>query len=99
MPKTVRKEFFVYAYEELSQEAKNAAICEYVDFIVEVTAYEDGSDNFKRAYDAAEKKQTPWFVKGYIIDYCMEEILEDLSGCYFHEDGKFYERVGGKEEV
>jgi hypothetical protein len=99
MPKTVHKEFLVYSFEELTQESKDRAFSDYIDFIVEVTSYEDGSVNFRKACDAAEEMRTPWFVKSYILDYCSEEILEDLSECYFHKDGEFYERIGGKGKV
>lgn len=94
MPKTVKKEFLVYSFEELSKESKDKAINWYIQFILEVTDYKQGSDNFKKACDKAEKMQTPWFVGEYILEYCKEEILEDLSECYFHKNGKFYERVG-----
>jgi len=93
MPKTVVKEFLVYSFEELSEEAKHKAIDEWIAFVIEVTEYEQGSDNFKKACDMAACMLTPWFLREYVWKYCQEEILEDLATCYFYRDGKFYERA------
>ena len=72
-------EMKVYTFDELTDKAKQKAINDYVNFLLETQNYETASDNFKKAIDKAEAMQTPWFAGSYIFEYCREEILDDIK--------------------
>ena len=83
------KSYQVYAFDELSDEAKETAVADHIQFWLETFAYEQAHGNFKRALDKAEAMQTPWFVGSYVYDYCKDEIIEEikLNEYEFREDG------------
>ncbi len=77
--KKVLKEIEVYEFYELCQESKDRAINEYINFILEVTPYEEMSVDMKKACMQAEKNKTPWFTGSYVWEYCQEDILFVLN--------------------
>jgi hypothetical protein len=79
----------VYKFDELSQEAKDRAINDMIRFEIEVTPYDELSDNFKKAVDKAEEMRTPWFTGSYVYEYCLPEIIETIKAneYEFTEDG------------
>lgn len=90
--KTVTKQYKVYSFDELSEDAKNRAISDYIDFLLETTLYEDMTENLKKAVDKAESMQTPWFTGSYVFDYCKDELIETIKAneYEFTEDGKIF---------
>ena len=84
------KETKVYQFDELSDRAKEEAISDHINFMLEVIQYEDASDNFKKAIDKAEAMQTPWFTGSYVYEYCKDEVIENIkiNEYEFTEDGK-----------
>ena len=84
------KETKVYKFDELTQEAQDVAINDHINFMLEVTEYEQASDNFKKAIDTAEAMQTPWFAGSYVYEYCKDEVIENIkiNEYEFTEDGK-----------
>ena len=85
----VTKEYEVYSYEELSDEAKERAVIDTVKEWVECRAYEeDCKGSFERACDKAEKMQTPWFTGNYIYQDCRAEIEEELNLYEFLKSGE-----------
>ena len=80
----------IYEFSELSEEAKSTAINSHIDFWMEVHTGDTMPDSLKKAVDMAEKMHTPWFLPSYIYDYCLEEILVELSEAEFYGDGKFF---------
>ena len=69
-----------YEFNELSEEAKNRAINDHIEFWCECRQYdEENKGNFERAVDKAEEMRTPWFVGEYIADYCMDEIIKEIE--------------------
>ena len=79
--KEITKTYQVYKFNELSPKKQETAICNHIDFWLEITPYdsEHASPNFKKACDEAERMQTPWFVGEYVYDYCKDEIIEEIK--------------------
>ena len=79
----------VYEYDELTQEAKDTAIDNLIQFLLETSEPEDWSYNFKKAVDKAEEMQTPWFTGSYVYEYCLQELIDELKDNEygFTEDG------------
>lgn len=69
----------VYKFEELSQEAKDTAINNEINFTLEMFDYEQQSDGLKKAIDKAEAMQTPWFTGSYVYEYCLDEIIANIK--------------------
>ena len=81
----------LHFFDELLDEAKEVAICEYINSMIECLYYEEGTDNYRKAIDESENMRTPWFVGSYILDYCREEIVEILmeNEHRFNDKGNF----------
>jgi len=79
-----------YDFDELTEKAKNFAINEQIEFMMETTDYEQGSAEFKKAIDEADNMRTPWFTGEYIWEHCKDEILEELKKFEFFGDGKVF---------
>ena len=88
--KTITKEFKIYSYDELSEEAKQKAINDEIESFLDCVPYEDMDKNYKMAVDKANAMQTPWFTAGYIWEYCKDDILEILKGYEFLENGEYF---------
>ena len=90
----ITKEYKVFEFDELSEEARERAISDHIAFWLEIIPYEEATGNFKKAIDKAEKLRTPWFTGGYVYDYCKEEVIEEikLNGYTFTADGKIFSK-------
>ena len=93
MSKIIWKEYEVFLFDELSENAQHKAINDFIIAMIETTDYEEGSDNYKKAIDDAEKMHTPWFTGEYVWDYCKEEILAELKreDALYLKEGSFFE--------
>lgn len=94
--RTITRNYEVYTFDELSEEAKEQAICDHVNFWCEVGA--DHSEGFKKAVADAERMRTPWFLAGYVYDYCKDEIIAEikLNDYTFTKDGKHFPLKDGE---
>ena len=88
--KTITRKYKVYEFDELSEDAKNKAIDDEINFYINAIPYEDMSSDMKRAVDKSESMFTPWFVGSYLLDYCKNEIIESikLNDYTFTKEGK-----------
>ena len=91
--RVVTKEYEVYKYNELTDDAKNKAMSDYIESLIEIMPFEEFShdSNFYKAYKKAEEMKTPWFIGEYIYEYCKEELERDLNEYWFLTDGKFFD--------
>lgn len=80
----------VYEYKELSENAKNKVIDDYINFIIECIPYNDLSENMRKAVDKADHMKTPWFTGSYIYEYALDEILEGVKQNKYLIDGKIF---------
>ena len=92
--RTIVTETKVYKYDELSQEAKDKAISDFIFDMLQIEnayGYAEHPD-FKRSIAEAERLQTPWFQAQIIYDN-MKEIFEEdfrLNDYEYTEDGKMF---------
>jgi len=86
--RTITKTYNIYKFDELSEEAKEKAISDQIEF--EVENYDVNiNDNFKDSIEKAEKLQTPWFLGSIIYEDHKDDII-DIIKIYdygFFEDG------------
>lgn len=70
----------VYSFDELSEEGRERAINDYVEFLMDTADINspECDPDLKRAILQADRMQTPWFTESYIWEYCEKWILEDL---------------------
>ena len=69
-----------FEFKDLDETAQNKVISDHINFWIDVRKYdEQNKGNYERAIDDAEKNRTPWFTPSYILDYCREEIIEDIE--------------------
>lgn len=83
----------VYKFDELSGKARETAINNEINFLLEVNNSlmpDLDSDGVKKAIAKAEAMRTPWFVGSYVWEYCEDEILSNLREYEFTDDGKIY---------
>ena len=86
--RTITKTYNIYKFDELSEEAKEKAISDQIEFEVE-NYYVNINDNFKDSIEKAEKLQTPWFLGSIIYEDHKDDII-DIIKIYdygFFEDG------------
>ena len=69
----------VYKFEELNQEAKDRAVNDMIQFMLDTYDPEQCTKDFKRAVDKSEAMQTPWFAGSYVYEYCLPEIIETIK--------------------
>jgi len=83
----VTKTINLYSFNELSEQAKEKAICTHIDFEVEVMS--EDSPLYEYALQM-EKMQTPWFLGQMIYEKAKQTIIEtiELNEYLFTEDGK-----------
>ena len=69
-----------YEFEDLNEEAKNKVLNDHINFWMETREYNpEVKGNFEKTIDEAEKMRTPWFAGSYILDYCYDEIIEEIK--------------------
>ncbi len=83
MPKIVTKQFEVFTFDELEDQARHRAINDEINFMVEFTNYDQAGPEIKKAIDKAEQIQTPWFIGEYVFE-C------GLKVCHFWKTGKYF---------
>ncbi len=77
-----------YEFGDLSQEAQDKAICEYIDFEMEIM---DEDSPYYYLVEEMERKQTPWFLGEVIYEKHLEDIKVsiEINQHLFDEDGDF----------
>lgn len=95
--KTITEQIDLYTYDELSPDAQSKAVNSLIESWEECEPIvpEKARDGYNRAWEFAERMQTPWFWGGYIWEYCEQQVLSECHSAYFLKDGKWY---GYKEE-
>ena len=97
----VTKEFTVFNYDELSEEAQNRVLCDELDFYIQIRTGEvydnDGrvrpehrNSNLYKAIRECEAMHTPWFIGEYIMKYCRNEIMENVRSQEYLETGRIF---------
>ena len=78
-----------YEYDDLSQDAKNYVIDEYIDF--EIQVMDEDSPYYYLAQEM-ERMQTPWFLGQEIYHKHKADIEETIriNNYLFDEDGKMF---------
>ena len=76
--RTITKTYNIYKFDELSEEAKEKAISDQIEF--EVENYDVNiNDNFKDSIEKAEKLQTPWFLGSIIYEDHKDDIIDIIK--------------------
>lgn len=85
--KTVTKEFNLYEIDELSRDAREKAIMDYINFEVEVM---DEESPYYGYVEEWERMQTPWFLHQVIYDKEKESIIDTIKAneYLFFENGE-----------
>ena len=88
MMKTIK--INLYEFNELSQEAKDVAIWEHINF--EIHVMDEDSPYYDLAIEM-EKMQTPWFLGEVIYEKEKDSIIDTIliNEYYFYQDGTFAE--------
>lgn len=90
--RTLTVEVKLYKFNELSEKAKETAINNEIQFMLDVYDVESEyvSDEYKRAIKKADAMQTPWFAGAYIWEYCKDEVIANLMEYEFTDNGKIF---------
>ena len=85
----ITKEYEIYHFDELSEDAQEKAISDHIDFEIEV--YMD--DEYSYIHDSvleAERMQTPWFLGAIIYEDHKQDIIDNIEAneYLFFEDGE-----------
>ncbi len=88
--KTIRVK--VYSFDELNKQAKVKAICDHINFEIEIM--QDESSPFWEAAEEMERMQTPWFLaeKIYHTRDLRDIIIETIkiNEYQFKQDGTMF---------
>jgi hypothetical protein len=78
-----------YKFSELSEKAKEKAICDHIGFEIEIM---DASSPYYKYALEMEKMQTPWFLGEVIYEKAKQTIIAtiEINDYNFTEDGKMY---------
>lgn len=87
--KTITKEYSVYTIDELSKEAQEKAINDYINDLLSIdwSSEEYIPDYIQRAIEKSEEMRTPWFCASYVYEYGLPYILSDLQEYHFTANG------------
>jgi len=79
----------LYQFDELSDEAKNKALMDQVEFEIETM---DENSPFYSISEEMERMQTPWFLGETIFHEHREELIETIKAnkYEFFSNGSFY---------
>lgn len=79
--KTITTTINIYEYDELTTEAKERAIKDHIDFLLEVDwANEEYTPDYvEEALKKADELRTPWFLGSFIYEYGKEIIEQELK--------------------
>ncbi len=96
---TITKTFELYGFDELNKDAKDKAISDHIEFIIEIM---DENSPYYHCAEEMDKMQTPWFIGECIYEHHKDDILNDLQSGerYFFKDGSvapadYYPKKGG----
>lgn len=80
----------VYTFDELSDEAKEQAICNHIECLMEV--YQGEDDMIHDSVLEADKLQTPWFTGSIIYENHKDDVIEEIkiNEYEFTVDGELY---------
>lgn len=75
--------------EDLNPETRDKVITEHAQFMMQVTEFENLSENFQKGIQKAENLKTPWFTTGYVLDYAKDEVIKniEINNYLFDADG------------
>lgn len=79
----------IYTFDELSNEAKERAISDHINFEIEVA----GKDSYiYPAIEEADRLQTPWFTASIVYEMFKDSIIDTIkiNRYEFTADGKIY---------
>lgn len=76
----------IYPFDELGNEAKNKAVCQHIEFMLETDM---GLSEFQDCIDRMEQLRTPWFLGQCIYDVHYHDVADiiRLNEYWFYEDG------------
>ena len=74
--KTITKTFFIYRFDELSQDAQDRAVSDQIDFEIEVM---DEDSWLWPCVMKMREMQTPWFLGSYIWENHREDIIHNIQ--------------------
>lgn len=88
----ITKKYEVYKYNELSDDAKNKAMNNFIKDLIEVISFEELPHDNKlyKAYKECERMKTPWLIGDYIYACCKDELEEQLNEYEFLADGTYF---------
>lgn len=66
----------LYSFSELSDEAKEKAIHNHINFIIETM---DEQSYFYQYHKEMERMLTPWFLEQVIYEKAKKEVIEDIE--------------------
>lgn len=89
----VVKEYQVFKFNELNDNVKEKIVCDYIDYLMQVTDFDKISknSNLYKAYKKANDMQTIWFLGSYIWDFCESQIMKEIEKCEYLENGEIFE--------
>ena len=77
---TITKTYEVYTFDELSEEAKDKAISDHIDFWMEIFCNDENApESYKQAVETCERLQTPWFLGQVVYENAKNEIVEEIK--------------------
>lgn len=92
--KIITKKYQTYEFNELSKDTQNEVINNFINFFIgegiSSIGYDNLSENVKKAIDASEKMQTPWFLGTYLHEYANDEIMENVQNKVYLVDGSIF---------
>lgn len=88
--KTITKEYQVYPFDELNEDAQHRAINAEIQFQLETYNPTYAIDEISRAVNEAERMMTPWFAGSYVWDYAKEYILACCRDNSYLADGSIF---------
>ncbi len=82
-----------FEFKDLPEQIQEKVLCQYVNSYINTKDYDrNNKGNYEKAIDEAQKMRTPWFLTGYIYDYCKEEMIKEIeiNKYLFDEEGKMF---------
>uniref|UniRef100_A0A6H1ZHI1 Uncharacterized protein n=1 Tax=viral metagenome TaxID=1070528 RepID=A0A6H1ZHI1_9ZZZZ len=76
--KTYTKTYELFSYDELSEEGKEKAIGDRIDFIIETHDW-DKKNPYNDSYGKAERLHTPWFLGSIIWEDHGDDIVDEIK--------------------
>lgn len=98
--KKITIEYEVYAFNELTEDAKNSAIDDLLMSITDVPElYPELEEEITKAKDKVDRLYTPWFFPQYLRQFAEDKILQILQEDVYLADGTIFKiKEGNKNE-